>query len=216
MERTKPQEPRDVRLGLAWLREADPVLATVIDEHPALDPNAWIQRMPTLDLFGALVFQVIGQQISVIAATAIFARLVERFDGRAPSPDELVDLDPETLRELGLSRRKANTVLDPAQRFIDGRLSEAGLSKLTDDEAIRQLTEVKGIGPWTAKGALLIALQRPNLVRTDDVALRNSIQAHYGLHHLPDPDEVAALAKRWSPYGSLASSLLLAAARRSE
>ena len=207
---------QEIRRGLDWLRAADPVLAQVIDDRPDFDPDAWARRLPAMDLFGALVFQVIGQQISVIAATAIFARLVERFDGRAPSPDELVDLDPETLRELGLSRRKANTVLDPAQRFIDGRLSEAGLSKLTDDEAIRQLTEVKGIGPWTAKGALLIALQRPNLVRTDDVALRNSIQAHYGLHHLPDPDEVAALAKRWSPYGSLASSLLLAAARRSE
>lgn len=175
-----------------------------------------MRRLPTLDLFGALVFQVIGQQISMVAATAIFARLVERFHGRAPKPDELVDLDPGTLRALGLSRQKANTVLDLAQRFNDGRLSEAGLRKLADDEAIRQLTDVKGIGPWTAKGALLIALQRPDLVRTDDIALRNSIQVHYGLHHLPDPDEVAALAQRWSPYGSLASSLLLAAARRSD
>jgi DNA-3-methyladenine glycosylase II len=181
-----------------------------------LTPTHGSRECRPLDLFGALVFQVIGQQISVVAATAIFARLVERFDGRAPRPDELVDLDPETLRELGLSRRKANTALDLAQRFMDGRLSEAGLSKLTDDEAIRALTEVTGIGPWTAKGALLIALHRPDLVRTDDVALRNSIQAHYCLHHLPDPDEVAALAQRWSPYGSLASSLLLAAARRSE
>jgi DNA-3-methyladenine glycosylase II len=181
-----------------------------------LTPTHGSRECQPPNLFGALVFQVIGQQISVVAATAIFARLVELFDGRAPSPDELVDLDPETLRDLGLSRRKANTVLDLAQRFTDGRLSEAGLSKLTDDEAVRQLTEVKGIGPWTAEGALLIAQQRPDLVGTDDVAPRNSIRAHYGLHHLPDPDEVAALAQHWSPYGSLASSLLLAAAHRSE
>jgi DNA-3-methyladenine glycosylase II len=211
---TTPQQPRDVSLGLAWLREADPVLARVIAEHPGFDPHAWRQRLPALDLFGALVFQVIGQQISVIAATAIFARLLERFRGRAPHPDDLVDLDPETLRELGLSRQKARTVLDLAQRFRDGLLSEAELCKLPDDEAIGQLTEVKGVGPWTAKGALLIALQRPDLVRTDDVALRHSIQVQYGLDHLPDPDEVAALARRWSPYGSLASSLLLATARR--
>ncbi len=189
------------------------MLATVIAEHPGLDPDAWRQRLPTLDLFGALVFQVIGQQISVIAATAIFARLLERFHGRAPDPDDLVGLDPETLREVGLSR-KASTVLDLAQRFRDGRLSEAELRELPDEEAIGQLTEVKGVGPWTVKGALLIALQRPDLVRTDDVALRHSIQVEYGLDHLPDPDEVAALARRWSPYGSLASSLLLATARR--
>lgn len=170
--------------------------------------------MPTLDLFGALVFQVIGQQISVVAATAIFGRLLERLHGRAPDPDDLVGLDPETLRELGLSRKKASTVLDLAQRFRDGRLSEAELRMLPDEEAVGQLTEVKGVGPWTAKGALLIALQRPDLVRADDVALRHSIQAEYGLDHLPNPDEVAALAHRWSPYGSLASSLLLATARR--
>ncbi len=207
------QQPPDVRPGLAWLREADPVLARVIDEHPVFDPVAWMRRLPTLDLFGALVFQVVGQQISVAAATAIFARLVERLGGRAPDPDDLASLDPQSLRELGLSRQKANTVLNLAQRFNDGRLSEAEIRNLPDEEAIRQLTAIKGVGPWTAKGALLIALQRPDLVRTDDIALRHAIQVQYGLHHLPKPDEVAALARRWSPYGSLASSLLLATAR---
>jgi DNA-3-methyladenine glycosylase II len=206
-------QPRDVGPGLAWLREADPVLAKVIGEHPAFDPNAWLQTLPPLDLFGALVFQVIGQQISVAAATAIFGRLVERFDGRAPEPDDLVGLEPETLRGLGLSRQKASTVLELAERFVDGRLSEAEVGSLPDDEAIKQLTEVKGVGPWTAKGALLIALQRPDLVRTDDIALRHAIEVEYGLDHQPNPDEVAVLARRWSPYGSLASSLLLAAAR---
>ena len=206
------RQPPDVQAGLVWLREADPVLAGVIDEHPAFDPSAWMQRLPTLDLFGALVFQVIGQQISVAAATAIFARVVERFGGRAPDPDDLAALEPAALRELGLSRQKANTAFDLAQRFRDGRLSEAELRSLPDEEAIRQLTAVKGVGPWTAKGALLIALRRPDLVRADDVALRHAIQARYGLHHLPDPSEVAALARRWSPYGSLASSLLLATA----
>jgi DNA-3-methyladenine glycosylase II len=199
--------------AIAALRRVDPVLAGVIDEHPAFDPDAWMQGLPTLDLFGALVFQVIGQQISVVAATAIFARVVQRFADRAPDPEDLAGVDAETLRGLGLSRQKANTVLDLAQRFRDGKLSEAELRNLPDEEAIRQLTEVNGVGPWTAKGALLIALKRPDLVRTDDVALRRSIQLHYGLQHLPGPDEVGALARRWSPYGSLASSLLLAAAR---
>jgi DNA-3-methyladenine glycosylase II len=207
------QQPQDLAPGFAWLREADPVLARVIDEHPAFDPNAWMQRLPALDLFGALVFQVIGQQISVAAATAIFGRLVERCGGRAPDPKGVAALDPETLREVGLSSQKANTVLDLARRFEDRRLSEAELRNLPDEEAIRQLTAVKGVGPWTAKGALLIALRRPDLIRTDDVALRHAIQVQYGMDHLPDPNEVAALAQRWRPYRSLASSLLLAAGR---
>jgi DNA-3-methyladenine glycosylase II len=158
--------------------------------------------------------EVIGQQISVVAATAIFSRLLERFGGRVPDPDELVTVDPEALRGLGLSRQKARTVRELAERFRDGRLSEVELHTLSDDDAIRRLTEVKGVGPWTAKGALLIAHRRPDLLRSDDVALRHAIQVQYDLDHLPTPDEVVDLARRWAPYRSLASSLLLAAARQ--
>jgi DNA-3-methyladenine glycosylase II len=204
---------QEIREGLAWLHAADPVLARVIDDHPGFDPDAWVRRLPAMDLFGALVFQIIGQQISVTAATAIFARLITRFGGRVPDPGELAAVDQETLRSLGLSWRKAATVLDLAQRFSDGRMSEAMLRDLPDQEVVRQLTQVKGIGAWTVYGALLIALQRPDVIRTDDLALRHAIQASYGLDHLPDPAEVAELALRWRPYRSLASSLLLAAAR---
>jgi len=206
---------QEIRTGLAQLHAADPVLAQVIDDHPGFDPDAWVQRLPAMGLFGALVFQIIGQQISVIAATAIFARLTERFAGRVPNADELAAVDEGILRGLGLSRRKAATVRNLAQRFADGRLSEAELRKLPDEQVISRLTEVKGIGPWTVQGALLIALRRPDLVRPGDLALRRSIRAHYGLDHLPDTTEVADLARRWSPYGSLASSLLLATTRPS-
>jgi DNA-3-methyladenine glycosylase II len=204
---------QEIRAGLAQLHAADPVLARVIDDHPGFNPDAWIQRLPAMDLFGALVFQVIGQQISVIAAIAIFERLTERFGGRVPNAGQLAAVDEGTLCGLGLSRRKAATVLDLARRFAGGHLSEAALRKLPDEEVIRRLTEVKGVGPWTVQGALLIALRRPNLVRAGDLALRRSIKARYGLDHLPDATEVADLARRWSPYGSLASSLLLATAR---
>ena len=149
----------------------------------------------------------------MIAATAIFVRLTEWFDGRVPDAGELAAVDQGTLRSLGLSRRKATTVLDLAQRFGDGRLSEAELRELPDQEVIRRLTEVKGIGAWTVQGALLIALQRPDVIRPDDLALRHAIQARYGLDHPPDPAEVADLAQQWRPYRSLASSLLLAAAK---
>jgi DNA-3-methyladenine glycosylase II len=96
---------QEIRSGLAFLRTADPVLAQVIDDHPDFDPDVFARRLPALDVFGALVFQVIGQQISVIAATAIFARLTGRFGGRVPDPGELAAAGPETLHGLGLSRR---------------------------------------------------------------------------------------------------------------
>jgi DNA-3-methyladenine glycosylase II len=206
---------QEIRAGLAWLHAADPVLARLIDDRPDFDPDVWVRRLPAMGLFGALVFQIIGQQISVIAATAIFARLTERFGGRVPDAGELPAVGQETLHGLGLSRRKAATVLDLAQRFSDGRLSEAELRDLPDQEVIGRLTEIKGIGAWTVQGALLIALQRPDLIRVDDLALRHTIQARYGFDHLPDPAEVADLAERWRPYRSLASSLLLASARSS-
>ncbi len=84
---------QEIRAGLGWLHAADPVLAQVIDERPDFDPDVWIRRLPAIGLFGALVFQIIGQQISVIAATAIFGRLTERFDGRVPVAGELAAVD---------------------------------------------------------------------------------------------------------------------------
>ena len=97
---------QEIRTGLAWLRSADPVLAQLIDDHPDFDPGLWMRRLPAMDLFGALVFQIIGQQISVIAATAIFARLTERFGGRVPDAGELAAVDQGKLRGLGLSWRR--------------------------------------------------------------------------------------------------------------
>jgi DNA-3-methyladenine glycosylase II len=86
------------------------VLAQLIDDHPDFDPDVWVRQLPAMDLFGALMFQIIGQQISVIAATAIFTRLTGQFGGRVPDPGELATVDQGTLRGLGLSRRKAATV----------------------------------------------------------------------------------------------------------
>jgi DNA-3-methyladenine glycosylase II len=131
----------------AHLRKADPVLARVIDENPGFDPTAWSRRLPALDLFGALLLQVIGQQISVVAARAIFTRLLELFGGRVPDPAEVASVDPDTLRKVGLSRQKANTMRELANHFLDGRLSERELRNLSDDDAIGRLTEIKGVGP---------------------------------------------------------------------
>jgi DNA-3-methyladenine glycosylase II len=212
---TPTARAQEIRDGLGWLHAADPVLAQLIDDHPGFDPDAWIRRLPALNLFGALIFQVIGQQISVTAATAIFGRLTGRFGGRVPAAHDLVTVDDGALRGLGLSWRKAATVLELARRFSDGSLSEAELRELPDEEVIGRLTGIKGIGPWTVQGALLLAWQRPDVIRPDDLALRYAVRDAYGLDHPPAPAEVTELARRWRPYRSLAASLLLAAARPS-
>ena len=193
-----------------FLRKADPVLARLIDAHPDFHPRAWLDELPPLDAFGTLVFQVIGQQLSVRATRAILGRLEQHFGGRLPSPAELLAADPQVLRDSGMSARKGTTLRALAERFVDGRLSDEALAAMTDDEIEAALTAVPGIGPWTAHGFLILALDRPDVLLSGDLALRRAVERAYGFDHLPTEDEMAEVAKRWRPYRSLAVSYLFA------
>ncbi len=196
----------------SFLRGADPVLARLIDDRPGFDPRAWLTQLPPMDLFGALLFQVTGQQLSVAATRRTIGRIQELFGGHLPSPAELLSVDPGKLREAGLSWRKIDTLRELAARLSDGRLSEDVLSALPDDELMAELTEIPGIGPWTVQGAMLVALGREDVVLPGDLALRKAIQAAYRLDHLPAQQEVLAIAEKWRPYRSLATSYLFSAA----
>ena len=201
-----------LRQTRAYLRDADPVLARLIDERPDFDPQAWMAQLPAMDLYGALLFQVTGQQLSVAATRRIVGRIEELFGGHLPAPAELLALDPARLREAGLSWRKVGTLRDLAERLSDGRLDADALSRLPDDELMAELTTIPGIGPWTVQGALLVALKREDVVLPGDLALRKAVQAAYGLDHRPSQDEVLAIAEKWRPYRSLATSYLFSAA----
>jgi DNA-3-methyladenine glycosylase II len=169
------------------LRDADPVLARLIDDRPAFDPRAWMAQLPPMDLYGALLFQVTGQQLSVPATRRTLARIEAHFEGHLPSPAQLLGIDPVRLREAGLSWRKINTLRDLAERLSDGRLNPSILSSLPDDEIMAELTAIPGIGPWTVQGALIIALQREDVVLPGDLALRKAVQTAYQLDHLSQP-----------------------------
>jgi DNA-3-methyladenine glycosylase II len=193
------------------LRNADPVLARLIDDRPDFDPRAWMALLPPMDLYGALLFQITGQQLSVPATRRTLARIEALFDGHLPTPAELLGVDPGKLREAGLSWRKVSTLRDLAERLTDGRLNPDVLNSLPDDELIAELTAIPGIGPWTVQGALIIALQREDVVLPGDLALRKAVQAAYQLDHLPSQQEVLAIAEKWRPYRSLATSYLFSA-----
>jgi DNA-3-methyladenine glycosylase II len=171
-----------------------------------------MSQLPPMDLYGALLFQITGQQLSVAATRRTMARIEDMFGGRLPSPAELLATDPGQLRAAGLSWRKVSTLRDLAERMTDGRLDTAALSGLPDDELLAELTAVPGIGPWTVQGALIIALGREDVVLPGDLALRKAIQAAYQLGGLPSQQEVLAIAERWRPYRSLATSYLFSAA----
>jgi DNA-3-methyladenine glycosylase II len=199
-----------LRQARSYLHQADPVLARLIDERPEFDPRAWLAELPAMDLYGALLFQVTGQQLSVPATRRTLARIEALFGGHLPSPAELLAVDPGQLREAGLSWRKIATLRDLAERMSDGRLDPEVLSGLPDDELMAQLTTISGIGPWTVQGALLIALGREDVVLPGDLALRKAVQAAYQLGHLPTQEEVLAIGpNQLSPQTGLACLVIL-------
>jgi DNA-3-methyladenine glycosylase II len=196
----------------SYLRDADPVLARLIEDRPDFDPRAWLVQLPPMDLYGAVLFQVTGQQLSVAATRRTLARIEVLFGGHLPSPAELLAVDPGQLREAGLSWRKISTLRDLAGRLSDGRLDTDVLSGLPDDELMAELTAIPGIGPWTVQSALIIALRREDVVLPGDLALRKAVQVAYRLGHLPSQQEVLDIADKWRPYRSLATSYLFSAA----
>ena len=201
-----------LRHARSHLRDADPVIARLIDDRPDFDPRAWMSQLPPRDLSGARLFQVTGQQLSVPATRRTLARIQAMFGGRLPSPAEMLGTDPGKFREAGLSWRKIGTLRDLAARLSDGRLSLDALSSMPDDELMAELTAIPGIGPWTVQGAMIIALHREDVVLPGDLALRKAVRVAYQLDHLPAQQEVLAIAEKWRPYRSLATSYLFSAA----
>src|SRR5581483_3086990 len=170
-----------------FLRKADPVLAELIDARPDFRPRAWLDELPPLDAFGTLVFQVAGQQLSVASTRAIVRHLQERFGGRMPSAAELLAVDPQVLRDSGFSARKGQTLRALAERFVDGRLSDEALAQMSDEDVEAALTDVPGIGLWTARlpargsePARRLPLGRPGAEAGDPAGLRLRPPSHRG------------------------------------
>jgi DNA-3-methyladenine glycosylase II len=203
-----------LRQARSYLRNADPALARLVDDRPDFDPWAWRDNAfglpPSVDLFGALLFQITGQQLSVPATRRTLARVEALFGGHLPSATELMSVDPAQLRQAGLSWRKIGTLRDLAGRLSDGRLDPQVLSNLPADGLMAELTAIPGIRPWTVQGAMLLAGGR-DVVVPGDLRVRKAVQAAYRLDHLPTQQEVLAIADKWRPYRSLATSYLFTA-----
>ena len=189
------------------LRGADDTLRQIIDERGALDLEARVRGRPN-DAYGALLRSIVGQQLSTKAARSIYTRLTELFDGRTPTPQELLDADPEVVRSAGLSRAKVNYLRSLAEHVISGELELDSLPDLPDDEVAREVTAVKGLGQWTADMFLIFHLGRPDVLPVGDLGVRRAVQRAYGLEELPDAETLERLGERWRPYRSLASLYL--------
>ena len=193
--------------GRALLRAADPRMAALVDANPDLDPDTFFDEWSD-DLWSSLVLQVIGQQLSLAAAGAIRGRLERLRDGRLPTPAELLETDEETLRGVGLSRAKVTYLHDLAARLVDGRLDLERLRALDNDAVRDELTQVKGVGRFTADGVLLLALRRQDVWPAGDLALRQAVARIWELAGAPSIAEVDALGERFRPWRTLAAVYL--------
>ena len=196
--------------GRTKLHAADPRMAELVDTQPGLDPDLLFDGLPS-DLWGALVLQVIGQQLSLAAAAAILRRLEALHGDRMPTPAELLATDPETLRGIGMSYAKAGYLHDLAARLEDGRLDLDRLRTLEDDAARGALIEVKGVGRFTADGVLMLSLRRPDVWPAADLAFRHAVERVWGLEPPASIDEVDALGERFRPWRTLAAAYLYSA-----
>ena len=186
------------------LRRADDVLARLLEEYGS--PDGVLRRRgrrPT-DAYGALLRSIVGQQLSTKAARTIYERLTELYEGRTPTPAEIIATDPEALRTVGLSRAKAAYLRDLAEHVEDGELDLDHISEQPDDEVIEQLTAVKGLGEWTVHMFLIFHLGRPDVLPVGDLGIRRAAQLAYGLDDLPDAAQLTRLAEPWRPHRSLA------------
>ena len=194
--------------AVAQLRATDPILSELIAQvGPLGDSRAGRPELD--DHYGALVRAIVGQQLSVSAARAIYGRLTERFGGRPPTPQEILDDEPEELRAAaGLSRAKVSYLRSLAEHVISGQLELERLDELSDEDAIAELVAVKGLGTWTAHMFLMFHLERPDILPVGDLGIRRAIERAYSLDELPDAAAIEKIAAPWRPHRTLASRYL--------
>jgi DNA-3-methyladenine glycosylase II len=188
--------------GARHLARVDPVMKQIIKK---VGP---CKLKPRRDYFVVLCQSIFSQQISTKVAAILFARFRNQFPLRRPTPSrviELLDKPPELLNACGLSKPKVSYILDLARHFESGKLRTSGFRRMTDEQIIEALTEVKGIGRWTAEMFLMFVLNRPDVYPVDDLGLRKSIQARYGLKEMPSVKKLHELAEPWKPHRSLAT-----------
>jgi DNA-3-methyladenine glycosylase II len=180
------------------LQSADPVMARIIERVGVY------QLTPREPTFETLARSITFQQLSGKAAGTIFGRL-KKAVGRRFTASAFLRLTPEELRACGLSRQKIASLTDLAERVARREINFRALVELEDEKIIALLSQVRGVGVWTAQMFLIFALQRPNILPLADLGVRNAVRIAYSLSELPTPAELARIAEKWHPYCSAAS-----------
>lgn len=183
------------------LREADPVVGALIEQHGPYRPR------PSGEPYAALVRSIMYQQLAGPAAAAILGRLnaLHGDADRIPTAEELLSTSEAQFREAGVSRQKTRYLRDLAEQVAAGRLRFRGLDRLDDATVIERLTGVKGVGEWTAQMFLMFQLGRPDVLPAGDLGVRRGMQLAYGLREPVTPAQAQRIGEPWAPYRSVGS-----------
>ena len=188
--------------GIKHLKRNDAALARIIDKTGPI--NFELDD----DHYEAIVGSIIFQQLAGSAAQAILNRFKSMYGGRLPSPREYLSTDVDKLRKSGLSPQKISYIKDLAERLENGSLDLKKLEEASDEEAMKQLDEVRGIGRWTAEMFLIFKLGRTDVLPVDDLGLRKAAKQVFRLRKLPTREKFEQLAKKWHPYSSISTLYL--------
>lgn len=187
-----------MKRAIQHLRQADPVIAEIIER---VGPYRVKYNDP---VFGSLVRSIVYQQLSGKAAATIFGRLLAS-TGDPICPDAILRLSFDELRSIGLSKQKATYIRDLAEKTQSEQVVFEKFRRMTNDQIIGSLTQVKGIGVWTVQMFLMFSLRRPDVLPCGDLGIRNAVQRAYRLKEPPIPSKLEQIGQRWRPYCSVAS-----------
>jgi DNA-3-methyladenine glycosylase II len=192
--------PYDADAARKHLLRADPVMRDIVKRGGPLEIE--VRGKP----YEALLRSVLYQQLAGPAAAAIERRFLALFDGRIPAPAQLAVMTDETLRTAGVSRQKASYFRSIGQHFSDdGALADRTLRRASDDDVIEAVTQIRGVGRWTADMLLMFCLGRPDVLPVGDLGIQHGMKLAYGLDAMPKPPQMIEIAEPWRPYRSAAS-----------
>jgi 3-methyladenine DNA glycosylase/8-oxoguanine DNA glycosylase len=187
-----------MRKAINHLKKSEPTLRAIVER---VGPCRMEFGEP---VFHSLAEAIVYQQLNGKAAVTIFKRFAA-LAGEPLSAEGIAKLTAEQMRSAGLSKQKSSYLRDMADRAIRGELSFTHLPEMTDEEVIKHLTQVKGVGVWTAQMFLIFALKRQNILPTGDFGIRMAMKKHYHKRKLPNPVQMEKIARPWEPYRSIAS-----------
>jgi len=186
-----------MRKAINHLKKSDPVLRAIIER---VGPCRMEFGEP---VFHSLAEAIVYQQLNGKAAVTIFKRFAA-LAGEPLTAEGIANLTAEQMRSVGLSKQKSSYLRDMAERAIRGDLDFTRLPEMTDEEVIKHLTQVKGVGVWTAHMFLIFTLKRQNILPTGDFGIRMAMKKHYHKRKLPNPVQMEKIARPWEPYRSIA------------